>query len=120
MNLYLDEDASATALATMLKTAGHDVVRTHEVGNAGIDDPLQMIYAIKTNRVFLTRNHKDFENLSLLLEIAQGHHPGILVTCQGSSLKDALKNFEIVRAISNLVDSGTSIPDTLHILNHWR
>lgn len=119
MNLYLDEDSSEKALAEMLKAAGYDVLRTQEAGKISAADPLQLVHAIQTNRIFLTRNHTDFENLKLLLETAAGHHPGILVICRGKNPKDKMKNFEIVRAISNLANSGTPIADQLHILNHW-
>ncbi len=120
MNLYLDEDSSSQLLARLLRKAGHDVQTAFDVGNSGISDPLQLVHAILSNRTLLTHNHEDFSELHALVEIARGHHPGILLIRNDNHAKRDVNESGIVRANAKLLASGVEIADKLHILNHWR
>ena len=68
----------------------------------------------------LSYNHDDFELLHLLIEQAQGHHPGGLIVRRDNDPKRDLKAAGIVRAIRNLEAAGVPIRDEYIILNHWR
>ena len=57
--------------------------------------------------------------IALVLLVA-GHHPGILVVRRDNDPRRDLRPRGIVRALRNLSASGVSIPDQLHIVNHWR
>lgn len=118
MNLYTDEDSSSHSLVRSLRKSGYDVQTTLEAGMSGSEDCLQLVHSIQTDRIFLSRNRTDFENLNLLVEMCGGHHPGIFVICRNATSK--MKDHEIVRAIANLSTSGVEIADRLHILNQWR
>ena len=115
MMLYLDDDSASLLLAHLLGRAGHDVQRPVDVGMVGKDDSVH-----RQDRVTLSRNHRDFENLHNLLMVAHGHHPGILVIRQDNNPKRDLKAPGIVRAIAKLEAAAVQLADHLHVLNHWR
>ena len=85
MRLYLDDDSAAALLVRLLRNAGHDVQTPPTVGLAGQDDPIHLTWAIRENRVLLSRNYKDFEQLHLLIQQSQGRHAGILVVRQDNN-----------------------------------
>jgi hypothetical protein len=120
MNLYLDDGSAGALLVRLLRVAGHDVLILADINFAGRDDPEHMMEAVRRSRVLLTHNHKDFEQLHELILIAGGHHPGILVVRKDNDSKRDLSERGIVRAIRNLLASGVTIEDDLHILNYYR
>lgn len=87
---------------------------------AGEDDPVHLAQAIREDRVLLTHNHHDFEDLHNLLAVASGHHPGILVVRRDNDPKRDLTAQGIVRAIGKLQAAGVALPDHFYVLNHWR
>jgi predicted nuclease of predicted toxin-antitoxin system len=120
MRLYLDDDSVAARLIALLRQAGHDVQIPADIGMAGEDDAVHLTHAVQDDRVLLTHNYHDFENLHNLVLAVQGHHPGILVVRREKDRKRNLKPVDIVRAIARLEASGTPIADSYHILNAWR
>ena len=120
MNLFLDEDSSSAALAQLLRKAGHDVRSVLELGTTGEPDPEQFRYAIREDRVLLTRNHDDFEMLHYLIRDARGHHPGVLVERTDNDASRDLTPRGIVVAIGELEAADLPVRDDFHILNHWR
>jgi len=120
MRLYLDEDISSTLLAQLLRSTGHDVQTPTEAGMLGEDDPVQLTHAVQEDRVLLTGNQDDFQNLQNLAMALRGHHPGILVVCKENNPKRDLTIRGIVRAIGKLLVAGVPTADQLIILNHWR
>ena len=78
------------------------------------------MYAIRTRRVLFTHDHGDFTLLNDLVLLAGGHHPGILVVRRDNDPTRDMAPGVIVRAIHNLTTSNLSIPDAVHVLNHWR
>jgi hypothetical protein len=120
MRIYLDDDSAATLLVRLLRQAGHDVQIPADVGLTGEDDAIHLTGAVQDDRVFLSHNHRDFENLHNLIMVTQGHHPGILVVRKDNNRKRDLDAQGIVRAIHKLLASGFALVDTLHILNYWR
>ena len=60
--LYLDEHLD-TGMTAILSGLGHDVVHTFDVGNRGALDSQQLLFAAETERVLVTLNREDFEEL---------------------------------------------------------
>ena len=120
MRLYLDDDTAAPLLARCLRQAGHDVQLPNEVGMAGRRDAVHLTYAVQAQRVLLTKNYSDFEDLHLLSQSLGGKHPGILVIREDNNKQRDLRPGHIVRAIQNLLASGMAIENGYFILNHWR
>jgi predicted nuclease of predicted toxin-antitoxin system len=120
MRLYLDDDSASLLLARLLRRAGHDVERPADVGMTGKDDPVHLGYAVRFDRILLSQNHRDFENLHNLVMIVGGHHPGVLVVRRDNNPKRDLDERGIVRAIGKLVAAGLELTDHFYVLNHWR
>jgi len=120
MRLYLDDDSVEALLVRLLRADGHEVLIPADVGSAGVKDPVHFMSAIRENRVLLTANYDDFEQLHALVLLVGGHHPGILIIRKDNDPKRDLRPRQIVRAIRNLEAAGIAIPDNAHVLNHWR
>jgi predicted nuclease of predicted toxin-antitoxin system len=120
MKLYLDDDSASLRLTQLLRKAGHDVQIPADVGLRGRKDPVHLRHAIGADRICVTKNYKDFEELHLLVLGAQGHHPGIWVVRNDNNPKRDLDAPGIVRAIAKLLAAKVPIADDYIILNHWR
>jgi hypothetical protein len=120
MRLYLDDDSTHHLLLKLLGKTDRDVQLPMDAKISGESDAVHLRHAIRSGRVFLTRNHKDFQELHELLLEAGGKHPGILVVRKDNNPKRDLTAAGIVRAIDRLLASGVPIENELHILNHWR
>lgn len=120
MRIYLDDDVASLALAGLLRSGGHDTQLPTEALLVGKDDAIHLRHAVLNQRVLLTRNHDDFENLHSLVLATGGHHPGILVVKRDSNPRHNMSRPIIVRAIKNLIASASPVGDQMIILNHWR
>lgn len=120
LRIQIDDDLASPLLATLLRRAGHDAMLPSSIGIAGENDPVHLARAIMDRRILLSANHDDFRELHELILAAGGHHPGIFVVRQDNDKKRDLKPHGIVAAIGKLCASESPLPDTLHILNHWR
>jgi predicted nuclease of predicted toxin-antitoxin system len=120
MRLYLDDDSASALLTRLLQQAGHDVETPSGAGLSGRADAIHLTWAIRENRVLLSRNYEDFEELHLLIQQAQGQHPGILVVRQDNDPRRDLTPRGIVRALGNLEAAGVQVQNDYLILNHWR
>ena len=120
MRLYLDDELASPHLAQRLRNAGHDVQLPADVGMTGKDDSVHLAYAVGQDRILLSRNYTDFENLHDLVVAVQGHHPGILVVRQDNNPRRDLTARGVVRAIANLLAAGVPVADQYIILNQWR
>jgi hypothetical protein len=119
MRLYLDDDSASTLLARLLRQARHDVRLPSEVvGMAGADDPVHLAQPIREDRILLSHNHHDFEDLHNLLMVGRGHHPGILAVRKDNNPKRDLDEKRIVRAIAKLLVAGVELTDHFYVLNH--
>jgi predicted nuclease of predicted toxin-antitoxin system len=115
LRLLIDEDSQAKILVIFLKNAGHDVITVNEAELSGKFDDEVMEYARQNERIVLTRNYDDFQEL----HEANPIHPGILVIYQdGDSSKD-MSHQKIVKAIANLEASGIPLANQFTALNHW-
>jgi predicted nuclease of predicted toxin-antitoxin system len=120
MRLYLDEDTAAALLVQFLRRAGHDVQVPAGSGLAGEWDPVQLTYAIRENRILLTRNYEDFADLHNLIDVARGHHSGILVIRRDDDTRRNMSPRDVVRALANLEAAGIPIADQYIVLNPWQ
>jgi hypothetical protein len=120
MRLYLDDDSASPLLAKLLVRAGNDVRLPADVGLSGEADRLHFSRAVQEDRVLLTHNYRDFENLHLLVLAVGGHHPGVLLVRRDNDPKRDLTPSGVVRVLSRLSASGLPFRDECHILNHWR
>jgi len=120
MRLYLDDDSASALLARLLRQAGHDVLLPADVGMAGEDDSVHLLRALREQRVLLSQNHHDFDNLHNLIIFSGGHHPGILVVRKDNNPKRDLDEKRIVRAIGRLLAAGVPLADHFYVLNYWR
>jgi predicted nuclease of predicted toxin-antitoxin system len=120
MRLYLDDDSASKLLAGLLRKAAHDVQVPADVGMDGEDDAVHLAQALRENRVLLSHNHHDFENLHNLIILAGGHHPGILAVRKDNDPKRDLNAPGIVRAIAKLLAASVPLRDQFTVLNHWR
>jgi hypothetical protein len=120
MRIYLDEDIASALLSQLLRRAGHDVLLPPDLGLGGEPDAVVLRTAIREERVILSRNYRDFENLHLLVLEAQGRHRGILVECFDDDPKNNMTPKEIVRAVGNIEASRISLVNEYQILNHWQ
>ena len=83
--IYLDEQMD-TGITEILVGYGHDAIHTYDVGNRGASDSQQLLFASNAERVLVTLNREDFEELHrwwLALYtwgIMGRHHSGILTT----------------------------------------
>jgi hypothetical protein len=107
-------------LATLLRRASHDVVLPTSAGLSGQTDPVHLTHAVGENRILLSGNHDDFEELHALVIATGGHHPGILIVRRDNDRKRDFRPPGIVRAIENLCEGGVPIADTFNVLNQWR
>jgi predicted nuclease of predicted toxin-antitoxin system len=113
LRLLLDEDSQAKYLVNLLELAGHAVITVKSAGLMTWADSAVLDYARQENRVLLTRNCDDFQELHQ----ANSLHPGILAVYQNS---DVLKNMSyqaIAQAISNLEAAEYPLRNQFVILN---
>jgi len=110
-----DEDSHAQLLVKLLTAAGHDVLTINEIGLAGCTDDVVLDYVIQENRILLTHNCDDFE------ELHQGNpsHSGILAVYRNAN---PLKNMgfkAIVKAIANIETANVPLINQFISLNQW-
>jgi hypothetical protein len=120
MRIYLDEDMAGGLLIRLLEQVGHDVSAPAAVNMLGCSDAAQLTHAIHENRVCLTANYEDYQELHELVQEAHGTHAGILVVRQEDNPARKMTPKGIVAAIRKLEAAGVPIANEHTILNHWR
>ncbi len=120
MRIYLDDNSAWPLLAGLLGKAGHDVQLPSAIGMSGQPDAVHLAHAIAEGRACLTRDYDDYLALQRLIEVAQGHHAGILVVRQDNDPRNDLTPKGIVAAIRKLEAAQVPIANEYTILNHWR
>jgi predicted nuclease of predicted toxin-antitoxin system len=120
MNLYVDDNMNKALLVTLLRKAGHQVTVPADVGTAGVSDARHFVHAVTNALLVLTQDHRDFEDLHLVVQATHGQHPGVLAIRQENDARRDVKDRDIVRAISNLERAGVPVADEFIVLNHWR
>jgi predicted nuclease of predicted toxin-antitoxin system len=116
IQLYLDEDASARAVAHNLRVRRVDVTTVREQGRTGLPDSEQLDYATQQGRVICTCNISDFVQLHTEY-MAQGkNHAGIILIHQ--------QHFSIgeqVRRLLRLMQSRSAeaMVNNIEYLSNW-
>ena len=78
MRFLLDEDLPPRA-AEISRGLGLDAVSVHELGRQGFSDRDQLRFASVEERIFLTRNHRDFIELTVEFYRAGEAYTGVLL-----------------------------------------
>lgn len=120
MRFLIDENLCKPPLASRLRAQGHDSILAGDVGLLSVADPRVLTWAINQGLPVLTRDAEDFEELHDLIVAARGHHPGVLTVRFDADPRNNLSDRQIGVAITKLESAGVSIPDHIHVLNHWR
>lgn len=98
--LYTDADVHG-GLAAQLRRRGFDAISAYEAGNARLDDPDQLEYAVSQRRAILTCNIKDFEPLVKEWWQVGRKHYGVIVSEQlqiGEMLRRVVRLLNTVSA----------------------
>lgn len=119
VRFYVDENVSEQ-LIRLLTLLGHDAIGTTSAGNKGASDAVQLLFALRGGRIFLTHNVHDFKLIHETLHLwsaewemeEAGRHPGILLFPDSGQLTTAHAVHEINRLI-------TAIPDLNNRLFSW-
>jgi predicted nuclease of predicted toxin-antitoxin system len=116
LHLYLDECAYSHRLVRLLRDDPwrHDVQTPVDAGSLGRTDPEQLAYARSQDRVLVTKNPRDFEELHQ----NQPDHLGILVIYQ-DNLPSDMSAEQIAQAIGNLEAAGLPFNGCFYVLNAW-
>ena len=120
MNIYLDDCMDDDALIQRLRQVGHSIVSPREAGTVGMADHAHLTYAAQHHCTLLTKNCDDFQELHRHWQHTDRAHSGIFLVYQDNNPNKDMSVVGIVRAVSNVIVSGLSIANELHILNHWR
>ena len=120
MRVYLDDDLDSNALIGLLRLAGHGVVSPRFVETRGIADRDHLLYAASNELVLLTANPRDFITLHNQWQSQQQVHSGILIVYRENDPGRSLNFRQIVEAVTNLEQSGLTIPNQVYNLNFWR
>ncbi len=112
----MDEDSQARAQLNLLRTDGHDVVATGELGKNGTADSELFELAQSLERVLLTHNTEDF----YALHRERPGHRGIVAVYRDADPGKNMNHAQIAAAIRRLELSAVTIAGHFHVLNHWR
>jgi predicted nuclease of predicted toxin-antitoxin system len=113
--MLLDEDSQAKYLVNLLQVAGHDVTTVNAAGLMNRSDTVVLDHARQDERVLLTRNCNDFQELHQ----ANPSHPGILAVYQDSDPSKNMNYQTIVKAIANLEVAEYPLKNQFVVLNQW-
>ena len=109
MRFLLDEDLPPRA-AEVARGLGLDVISVHELGRRGLADRDQLRFAFGEGRVFLTRNHRDFVELTVEFYRAGEAYAGVQL------VRRNLPNDRperIAHALKRWADARADVPVTL-------
>lgn len=113
--MLLDEDSQAKYLVNLLQAAGHDITTVNSAGLTNRPDSVVLDYARQDERILLTRNCNDFQELHQANPI----HPGILAVYQDADSSKNMTYQAIVKAIANLEMAEYPLKNQFVILNRW-
>ena len=108
MRFLLDEDLPPRA-AEVARGLGLNLTSVHELGRRGIGDRDQLRFSAGEWCIFLTRNHRDFIELTLEFYRADEAHPGVLLVRRHLP-NDKLER--IAHALKRWADARADMPAT--------
>lgn len=103
LRVYLDEDVDVL-LARLLNPRGLDCVTAAELGHLGWDDEQHLEWAAAEERVTVTHNRIDFENLARAWWNQTREHAGIVLAVRRANTYDLLRH---VLPILSLYDQSS-------------
>ncbi|MGK7929434.1 MAG: DUF5615 family PIN-like protein [Spirulina sp.] len=112
----MDEDCQDKRLIRLLRNVNHDVITVNEAKLMGQPDPVILDYARTENRLVLTFNCDDYQELHQI----NSSHPGILGVYQEANFSKNMTYREIVRAIANLETANIPLTGQFIALNLWK
>ena len=114
IRLYLDEDVHKR-VAAALRLRHFDVLSAHETDRLGVDDDVQLQFAVEHDRALLTFNTPHYLNLHQVWLQAHKEHAGIIVS-------DQLPIGETIRRLLNLLNRVTAdeIRNQLYWLQNFK
>jgi hypothetical protein len=93
IRLYVDEDASETAVIAGLRARGVDLLTTIEAGKSGASDAEQLGFATEQGRVIYTFNVDDFARLHRdILQHGRSHAGIVVIPEQRYSIGDKIRS----------------------------
>ncbi|MBX9878876.1 MAG: DUF5615 family PIN-like protein [Candidatus Obscuribacterales bacterium] len=116
LKLLVDECLIDKLLIAALEKAGHDVVTVTQINLIGSTDSAIFDHAVKDNRLVVTTNCDDFEDLHEAYLEDKRSHPGVLLIYLQNNPKRDLGYKQIVQAIANLEASKIPLASALHSL----
>lgn len=120
LRIYLDDSADRTLLLTLLRNAGHTVIRPCDAGLSSAADARHLDYAAEHSLIVLTKNPKHFMECHQNYQRKAKRHAGILLIYEDNNRQKDMEPSDIVRAIDKLLKSGIEIASAVHNLNQWR
>ena len=87
---------------------------------SGAADPVHLTLAICGQRILLTRNADDVEDLHDLVLQSGGSHSGILVVRYDNDPRRELTPRGVVTSMGKLLAAQVPIDSQFTVLNHWR
>jgi len=108
LRFLLDEDLPPRA-AEIARGLGLDVISVHEVGRLGLADREQLRFASRERRIFLTRNHRDFIELTVEFYRAGEAYAGVLLVRRNLPNE---RPERIAHALKRWADDRADMPTT--------
>ncbi len=103
VRLYVDEDASESAVILQLRARGVDLLTTSEAGRLATSDESQLAFAAENGRAIYTFNVSDFARLHRqFLRSGRGHAGIVVIPEQRYSIG------EKIRRLASFVQATTS------------
>jgi hypothetical protein len=120
VKLYLDDDTVASLLVSLLRKSGHDVLIPADLGMSGRHDAEHLLRCVQEDRVFLTKNYRDFVPIHALVIGCTGTHTGIIVIRHEDDRRKNMMPKAIVTAVGKVEQAYPDLTNELVFLNDWR
>ena len=102
LRTYLDEDVDVL-LAKLLIARGFDCATASQLGHISWTDEAQLEYATNDNRILITHNRVDFENLAVAWFGSNRAHAGIVLAIRRADTYDLARH---VLPVLGMYDQG--------------
>ena len=90
LRVYLDEDVDVL-LARLLSSRGFDCLTASELGHLGWTDQQHLEWAAAEERIMITHNRVDFENLARQWWSQTRDHAGIVLTVRRTNTHEVIR-----------------------------
>ncbi len=120
VRLYVDEDASESAVVLGLRARGVDLVTTYEAGRLGRSDEAQLTFATEAGRTIYTFNARDFARLHREFLESGREHAGIaIIPEQRYAIGEKIRQLaSFIQSTSNRATHVATLPTLCHNMLH--